>query len=132
MFTHSAYISLYTQGRRVGRVHTIFSIPDRFHSQVISNPQATTLSPHLAYIEWFAPFRQNPEPHHNLFSVKRPPLLQRQYSIVPVNQIVRSVHLIPRFGPQVDRSWTSSNVLDECDSFFLNQFSDRNAYITLI
>ena len=49
-------------------------------------------------------------------------------SIVPVGNIRRSVHLIPKFGPVAPAEWTSSNVLDRCDTFFLNAYSDRQIF----
>ncbi|KAF8219436.1 hypothetical protein L208DRAFT_1340031, partial [Tricholoma matsutake] len=36
-----------------------------------------------------------------------------------------SVHLFPNFGAHIPPPWTSSNVLDECDIFFVNIFTDH-------
>jgi hypothetical protein len=56
---------------------------------------------------------------------------KRVASIIPVSDIKRSVHLIPRFGKDLDHSWSSANVLEACESFYVNHFSDRHAYITM-
>ncbi|KAJ7488721.1 hypothetical protein B0H11DRAFT_1720346 [Mycena galericulata] len=69
---------------------------------------------HLAYVEWFSPFTQR-EPDHLLYKVKHS--LKdgdRLASIIPVANIRRSVHLLPKFGPIAPPDWKSSNVLDKC------------------
>ncbi|KAG2096645.1 hypothetical protein BD769DRAFT_1631430 [Suillus cothurnatus] len=87
---------------------------------------------HLAYVEWFTPFQQ-PELHHGLYKVSR--LIrhgEHLASIIDVSDIRRSIHLIPNFGAVAPREWTSSTVLDCCSTFFVNSFSDRHAYLTII
>jgi len=49
-------------------------------------------------------------------------------SIIPLANICRSVHLFPKFGPFAPQEWTSSNVLDLCNTFFVNDFTDRHMY----
>ncbi|KAH7919379.1 hypothetical protein BV22DRAFT_1023101, partial [Leucogyrophana mollusca] len=56
---------------------------------------------------------------------------ERQASVVPVASLRRSIHLIPKFGPVAPREWTSSNVLEQCNTFFVNCFTDRHAYSTI-
>ncbi|KAH7904086.1 hypothetical protein BJ138DRAFT_1019618, partial [Hygrophoropsis aurantiaca] len=56
---------------------------------------------------------------------------ERQVSVVPVASLRRSIHLIPKFGPIAPREWTSSNVLEQCSTFFVNCFTDRHAYLTI-
>ncbi|KAK7025769.1 hypothetical protein R3P38DRAFT_3531625 [Favolaschia claudopus] len=117
-------------GYRVGQVRVVFSLkPQHIQSLFGKGPAPPH---HLAYVEWFSPFASQPEPHHLMYKVKRS--LKdgvRMASIVPVANIRRSIHLLPKFGPIAPPRWTSSNVLDECPTFFVNCFSDRHVYTTV-
>ncbi|KAF8808922.1 hypothetical protein BYT27DRAFT_7095434, partial [Phlegmacium glaucopus] len=52
-------------------------------------------------------------------------------SIIPISLIRSSVHLFPKFGPQVPTSWSSSTVLEYATSFYVNALSDWFLYSTL-
>ncbi|KAF8868191.1 hypothetical protein BD779DRAFT_1684565 [Infundibulicybe gibba] len=115
---------------RVGRVRVIFSIPERsilglFHG--LKPPR------YLAYIEWFTPFRQAPEPDHGLYQLKRAYSSdgERLVSVVPLLSIQQSAHLFPHFPEQVPHGWASHNVLDTCSRFFLNSQTDRYGFVRL-
>jgi hypothetical protein len=56
---------------------------------------------------------------------------KRMASIICVSDIERSVVLFPKFGPVANHEWTSSNVLEECTSFYVNPFTDRHSYFTI-
>ena len=43
-------------------------------------------------------------------------------SIVPITHIVRSCHLVPVFGKEIDHSWTRENALTKSPDFFLNPY----------
>ena len=53
-------------------------------------------------------------------------------SVIPLANIHRSVHLFPSFGQIAPREWTSENVLEQCETFFLDTFSDHHAFHTMI
>ena len=85
---------------------------------------------HLAYVEWYSLLPDAPGLNHLLYKVL--PLKEddgtRVCSIIPLANIWRSVHLFPKFGPFAPQEWTSSNVLDLCNTFFVNDFTDRHMY----
>lgn len=118
-------------GYCVAQVKVIFSIPPKVAAQLFSSNQP--LPQYLAYVEWFTRFEDNPRANHMLYRIKRTLRdNQRVASIIPLDSIRRSVHLFPAFGSAAPREWSSSNVLDECSVFFLNTFSDRHSYHTMI
>jgi len=88
---------------------------------------------HLAYVEWFSPFSAVPEVNHHLYKVTRSMTRDghRSATIIPVESILYSVHLLPNFGPSIPQHWDSSSVLDEYCSFFVNPFSDRENYLII-
>ena len=72
-------------------------------------------------------------PNHGMYKVSR--VLQNGKhlcSIIPVSDFHHSIHLIPHFSKVAPAHWTSSNMLEQCDSFYVNPFSDRHAYMTII
>jgi hypothetical protein len=89
---------------------------------------------HLAYVEWFSKFTR-PEVNSGLYRVTRatePATEQgearRLASVIPVQDLQRSVHLLPNFGAVVPRDWDSFDVLEKCSVFRVNPFSDHHAY----
>ena len=90
----------------------------------------TEVLEHLAYVEWYTPLRDSPEPNHLMYEVS--PQKDRDgsnmCSIILLANIRRSVHLFPKFGAFMPPEWSSSNVLDRCNTFFVNDFTDRHLY----
>ncbi|KAJ7216094.1 hypothetical protein GGX14DRAFT_341079, partial [Mycena pura] len=63
-----------------------------------------------AHIEWFRPLNSFDK---TLAMFKVTPAFRQQArhaSIVPITQINRSCHLIPKFPPKVDRTLTADDV----------------------
>ncbi|KAJ7856057.1 hypothetical protein B0H14DRAFT_3085330 [Mycena olivaceomarginata] len=116
-------------GYRVVQVHIIFSLQARHIRSLFS--RRITPPKYLAYVEWFSPFK-DPEADHLMYKVNRSMKDgYRRSSIIPVVNIRRSVHLLPKFGPVAPADWKSSNVLDKCSHFFVNSLTDRHIYATL-
>ncbi|KAG2081953.1 hypothetical protein BD769DRAFT_1633506 [Suillus cothurnatus] len=85
------------EGFCVGQVRAIFSLPPK--SIQLLFPPTVNVPPHLAYIEWFTPFPSAPDQNNGLYKLSRSMHgSDRVASIVLVGDIVRSVHLIPKFG----------------------------------
>ncbi|KAF8320234.1 hypothetical protein F5887DRAFT_905168, partial [Amanita rubescens] len=113
---------------RVARIRVVFSLKPKAIKQLFL-PQIN-VPQHLAYVEWFTPFRNQPEPHHLMYRVSH--ALRdgcRLASIIPVSKITHSVHLFPLFGPVAPREWTTDTVLEECQSFLLNSHSSREMFL---
>ncbi|KAJ7201835.1 hypothetical protein GGX14DRAFT_370897, partial [Mycena pura] len=120
------------QGHRVAQVRVVFSITQKAAATVLPRARGVELPSHLAYVEWFSRFGAAPEPSHLLYKVKRSIKNgEGLASIVPVLSIRRSTHLLPKFEPVAPPEWTSSNVLDQYSTFFVNPFTDRHAYTTV-
>ncbi|KAF8327524.1 hypothetical protein F5887DRAFT_898668 [Amanita rubescens] len=113
---------------RVAQIRVIFSI----------NPTARKLlfgdsnhpPHHLAYVEWFTPFQRAPDPKTGLYKVSRSfQQNARVASIVPVTDISQSIHLSPILGRSMPREWNSHTVLEECNTFLVNPFTDYRTYL---
>ncbi|KAF9492148.1 hypothetical protein BDN71DRAFT_1483901 [Pleurotus eryngii] len=48
--------------------------------------------------------------------------------VIPLVNIRQSAHLYPQFSPFAPVEWTSSTVLNKCDTFFVNMFTDGHMY----
>ncbi|KAI0356053.1 hypothetical protein OH77DRAFT_1503949 [Trametes cingulata] len=117
------------QRYRIGRLQMVFKLPKKASDALFP----MLIAPgHLAYVEWFTAFTQ-PDNVHGLYRVSRcrGPAGERLASVIEVSKLRRSCHLFPDFGVCAPRNWTSSTVLDQCDNFFLNHYSDQHMYMTL-
>ncbi|KAH9830637.1 uncharacterized protein C8Q71DRAFT_716534 [Rhodofomes roseus] len=124
--------SIGVSGYRVAQVRVIFSLSKKAREIVFKND--ANAPSHFVYLEWFSKFKSRPEANHQFYSVKRSCTAdgQRLAAIVPLDSLHRSAHLLPKFGPTKPPEWTSDNVLDLCDSFLVNSFTDRHTYITVV
>ena len=96
----------------VVQVKVIFRIPDEFGS-----------FPHpMAYVKWFTPLTSL-APDLLMYQISRSTRnWQRHASIIPITQIERLVHRIPKFGKKIDLSWSSENVLNKAQVFYVNVY----------
>ena len=99
---------------RIGCVRAVFQLRER-DIKHLDIPKDKPLPSHLAYVEWFTPFPDTPEPHHHQYKLSYSLVAGGKLaSVVDVSSIVSSIHLLHRFGQICERRWTSSNVLDLC------------------
>lgn len=100
----------------VARVKGIFRLPAGFGE--VSNEI-------LAFVEWFSPDGYDKE----LGMEKVKPVFKtymdktyRHASIIPVTNILRSCHISPVCGKNINPAWTSENVLDQAKRFYVNPY----------
>ncbi|KAI0639898.1 hypothetical protein C8Q77DRAFT_1214290 [Trametes polyzona] len=116
-----------TQGYHVAQLRLVFKLPAAASRELF--PDVLAPGP-LAYVERFSPLTA-PDPVHGLYKVtrQRDAAGARLASVVEVRSIRRSCHLFPITGAVIPREWTSSTVLDNCDRFWVNSFSDIHMYM---
>ncbi|KAM6499250.1 hypothetical protein JOM56_004758 [Amanita muscaria] len=114
---------------RVAQVRIVFSISPTALKHLFGNNEYPPQ--HLAYVEWFTPFKASPEADSKLHKVERSRHGNgRLSSIIPVTDIAQSIHLSPLPGRVIPREWNSNTVLDNCRSFLVNAFSDSHTYLS--
>ncbi|KAI0313724.1 hypothetical protein OF83DRAFT_1086147 [Amylostereum chailletii] len=113
---------------RVVQVRLIFTLSQK--AMRAAFPHAVKLPSHFAYVELFSRFLSHPDPKHRMYSITCSFRgLARRAALIPVDRIQRSVHLFPKFGPSKPPNWNSANVLELCNNFNVNPFTDRDTYI---
>ena len=119
----------------MAQVRAIFSLKDEDRQRLFGDNHATAVAKHFAYVEWFSRFGTAPGPYHRLFKVQRSYASNagasfRLAEIIPVQRILCSVQLFPRFGPRTvaESTWTAENVLEKCDVFYVNPFTSELTY----
>ncbi|KAI9436431.1 hypothetical protein H4582DRAFT_2112092 [Lactarius indigo] len=120
-------------GNRIVQVRVVFQLPDRVIPNLFSSSN-TTIPLYLAYVEWFSPLSATPDNNNLMYKVSR--LIhqdRRRATIIPVESVLCSVHLLPRLtGPVGPHNCNSFSVLDQCSTFYVNLFSDRYIYLKLL
>ena len=110
---------------RVAQVQVVFSISKASQQHLFQDhPNAPD---HLAYVHWFTPFRSEPELNSKMYKVAR--LRHGTSSIIPVSAIEQSIHLIPLPGISIPREWSSNTIIENCNNFLVNSFTDRRMYL---
>jgi hypothetical protein len=88
----------------------------------------------LAYIEWYSKQKPEADKYTGMYSVKSTRNLEGVPlgAIIPVSEIRQSCMLIPKYENLENESeWTSTNILDKCSSFFINNWQHKYAYQTI-
>jgi hypothetical protein len=74
----------------------------------------------MVYVEWYTQFNAK-DPHTGMFSLKRSTINHKQAaSIMPLSDLDRAAHLLPKFKKTVPRGWSHDNVLDTATDFLFN------------
>ncbi|KAJ7192736.1 hypothetical protein GGX14DRAFT_379818, partial [Mycena pura] len=117
---------------QIAQVKVVFNLPPRLAKTIL--PLTIVPPKYLAYVEWFSSFKPQPERYYLMYKVARTIKNgDRLANIIPVNNIRRSIHLLPKFGPVAPPpppDWKSHNILDKCSAFFANPWTDRHIYAT--
>ncbi|KAI9429981.1 hypothetical protein H4582DRAFT_2114026 [Lactarius indigo] len=118
---------------RGNKVHVVFQLPRKVLPQLFLSMDVA-LPTHLAYMEWFSPIPTTPNSNSRLFKVSRLTRNgQRLASVIPVDDIYSSVHLLPRFGQLGDTPRCNTFlVLELCQSFYINLFSSQDIYLLFL
>lgn len=126
---------------RIGRLRVIFKLPSSL--SLLTQAPANWPKEPLAYIEWYK-LSSAPGKYHNMYTISKPTSSSNpsshilvaapvQGDIVSIRTIRQSCQLIPASSSHSEwpSEWTSTNVLDTCSSFLLNNWSSKYAYQTL-
>ena len=118
-------------GYRIAQVHVVFELPNRVIPEVFST--LDTPPKHLVYVEWFTSLPARPDPKHGMYRVSRlTENGQQSASVISIESIICSVHLIPQFGPVMPQGWNSFTVLERCNTFYVNPFANVHSYLTFV
>ncbi|KAJ6449729.1 hypothetical protein C8R45DRAFT_849527, partial [Mycena sanguinolenta] len=78
-------------------------------------------------VEWFSAFKPQHDENHNRYSISTPLRRANEFanaSIICLTNIRQTCQLFPKFGRQnVDSQWTTDTVLDQCTSFYINNWA---------
>ncbi|KIK51244.1 hypothetical protein GYMLUDRAFT_181672, partial [Collybiopsis luxurians FD-317 M1] len=121
------------QGCRVGCLRVIFCLPrivlmNGFPVSVL-NYWPTEF---LAYVTWYMRFQHSPDKNTGMYHIEAAvdSKGQAQGSIITLSDIRQCCMLMPSRGLW-NESWTSSNILDQCSSFFMNNLQSKYTYQTI-
>ena len=132
---HITDTKYYLLGTQTGQVHVIFHLPCKMdfgfvlHDSPESWPKIL-----LAYIEWYSKQKPKADEYTCMYSIESKQNLEGipPGAIISVSEIRQSCMLIPKYEDLKNKSeWTSTNILDECSSFFINNGQHRYAYQTI-
>jgi hypothetical protein len=119
---------------RVAQVRVIFRLPERLRRIDPGLP-----SEPLAYVFWWKAPDNNPDPASGMYIIRKASkgLWRPSAGIIRLANIRHSLHLIPKFNANSPVSgakqgaharWTSADVLEQCSTFFINNFVSHDIY----
>lgn len=116
------------KGLRIGRAKVIFKLP-----QAYLDARSEATAEVLVFVEWFTVASQDPNPNSKMYRIKKERYINHPFhvngEVVKLSSIKNSIQLIPAFPKdEVDQAWTSNNVLDVCNEFYINNWSSIRAY----
>jgi hypothetical protein len=100
------------RGMDVARILSFFS----FEFQDLLYP--------CALVQWFTKVDEEPDDLTGMWIVEK----EEEFSIVHLDSILRSAHLIPMFGDDFIPAVDPSDTLDTFDTFYVNKFADHHAF----
>jgi hypothetical protein len=107
-------------GVRVVQVRIIFTLPHQF--------QVGMYSQVLAYVKWFTPLWE-PDLSSSLCQVSHlAHQLHQNAAVIHIDEVIHLCHLIPKMEPSVDPGWTSANIYEMANDFYLNTFIDLETF----
>ena len=83
----------------------------------------------LAHIEWYSKLGRNPDKNHGMYKIRK--LEQIEGVVVPLSNIRQGCMLFPDFTKGVQQGWNSKNILDKCNTFFINNWQSKYTYQTI-
>jgi hypothetical protein len=105
-------------------------LPDKVNNRgFLINAPASWPKELLAYITWYTRFKSSPDSVTGMYFVE-PAMDSKgrpQGAIIKLSEIRQSCMLVPS-RRNWDESWTSSNILDRCPSFYINNLQTKYAY----
>lgn len=86
----------------------------------------------LAYITWYTRFGKAPDPVTGMYTVtsSTDSKGKMQGCVVPIAQIRQICMLTPHRGDW-NQQWDSTNILDLCPSFFVNNLQSKYSFQTI-
>jgi hypothetical protein len=116
-------------------MRVIFTLPDKLDRH--GNMPSMYPKQPLAYVEWYSPLGPSANPKDGMmYKIKKAKTSDNKRvkgAIIPLSNIRQSCMLFPQFG-LADGSpldWTSDNVLDKADTFYINNWSSKYNYHTI-
>jgi len=120
-------------GCRIGRLKIIFRLPTTINRDGIPcpSPSEWPIDP-LAYISWFTHFKTSLDKNMGMYHIQpaKDSTGQEQGCIVPLSNVRQGCMLTPSRATW-DSTWNPENILDKCDSFFVNNLQSKYSYQTI-